>query len=233
MKTILALGVFLMLVFPSRSLAEGWTFGVDGGLAVPTQNFFPTNPGDAGTHSLPYFQSLNSSDGWIVSVDAYHSVWKGIDAGLVLSYVNMGAWADSPVFPSQGGPCCGVRTNLGTVESWDVLPSVRIHPWTFGHWTPFLEADLGWSWNQWSVQEGNFINASCCGFGARLSNALMVRGELGTDYRISHNVSLESLVGLSQSDPLGSVDLPQGTGGMDEEFNLTFFFVSVGVRFNL
>jgi hypothetical protein len=227
MKTLLVIA--FLILFPMSARADGWTFGFDGGLAVPTQNYFPTNPGDAGTHSIPYFQALEASEGWMISTYVTHSVIKPwINLGILGSYDTTGASANSLFAPSALCHCPlsgGVKTNLGTLEAWSLMPYLRVNPWTFGSWTPFFGFGLGWSWNQWNTKGWPPYSAS-------ISNAFVTRIELGTDYRISDHFSLESLIGFVESDPLASVNLPGDQGGMDQEFQMSLFFFEIGVSFN-
>ena len=134
--------MFLVLFYLSsctEAHAGDWSFGIDGGIAVPTQNYFPTNPGDGYLRSIlppgyqsSYFQALEASEGWMVSVYALRSVTPWLDLGIEGVYDTTGASATGPVDPSQyrGG---AVKTNLGMIETWGVLPYLRIHPWTFGN----------------------------------------------------------------------------------------------------
>ena len=238
MKTIIALILSLFLASPVY--ASGWSFGLDGGLAVPTQNYFPTNTGDGGNDSLPYFGALESSEGPIVSAYATHTIGKDwISLGILGSWDNTGAFAISPVTPGvyngtiqkrgyqyEGS---GVKTNLGTIESWQIMPYLRFSPWTFGSITPFLGIGFGLSWNQWNNQWNKGIGS----YSASISNGLATRAELGLDFHYSALLSVESMIGIDQNDPLGSVNLPFGNGGMDQEFNMTFFFCEIGIHFSL
>lgn len=232
MKTIIALIVSLFLASPVY--ASGWSFGLDGGLAVPTQNYFPTNTGDGNTHSLPYFQALEASEGWMVSAYALHTFWKPwLHLGMLATYDTTGTSSTGPVTPNQypGSPSTGTKTNLGMVNTIALMPYLRISPWTFGNWTPFLGLGLGWSWNQWNVQSGlKLPNQS---FSAGISGALVTHIELGADYRLSDHFSLEGLMGFVENNPLASVALPSNTGGMDQDFQMSLFFVQVGFHFSL
>ena len=231
MKTIIALVISLFIVSPAY--ASGWSFGLDGGLAVPTQNYFPTNTGDGNTHSLPYFQALEASEGAIISAYVTHSIWKPwINAGLLGLYDTTGASSTSPVTPNQYGTGTGgAKTNLGMTDTWAVMPYVRISPWSFGNWTPFLGVGCGWSWNGWS--NPSTLKLPNGDFGARITGALITRMELGTDYSFSRLFGAEAMIGFQENDPLASVDLPSGTGGMDQEFQMSLFFVEIGIHFSL
>ena len=234
MKTVIAFILSLFLTSPVY--AGEWSFGVDGGLAVPTQNYFPTNTGDAGTHSLPYFQALEASEGAIISTYVVHSIWKPwFNLGLLGLYDTTGASAISPVDPAlyrrlkNNGT--GAKTNLGMVDTWAVMPYLRISPWTLGYWTPFFGVGCGWSWNVWS--NPSTLKLPNGDFGARITQALITRMEFGTDYSFSRNVEAEAMIGFQENDPLASVDLPNGVGGMDQEFQMSLFFVEIGAHFKL
>ena len=239
MKTIVAILFVLTLSIPAYA-ASDWTFGLDGGLSVPTQNYFPTNTGDAGTGSLPYFQALEASEGPMVSLYVLHRVGpRWFHLGLLGSWEETGASAVSPVTPgiinwSMNPPTrgqyyegSGVKTNLGMIETWEIMPYLRINPWTFGNVTPFFGLGIGISFNQWNTQ----FNSGIGSFSAKIDTGLPIRIELGADYRVGENLSLESLIGFQQQDPLGSVNLPYNAGGMDQEFNMSLFFVEVGFQF--
>ena len=240
MKTIFALIVSLFLVSPVY--AGDWSFGVDGGLAVPTQNYFPTNTGDGGTGSLPYFQALEASEGPMVSLYVQHTVGKPwIHLGLLGSWDETGTSAVSPVTPgiidwNMSPPArgisyegSGVKTNLGMVTTWEIMPYLRLDPWSFGIVHPFIGFGIGLSWNQWNTQ----FNRGIGSFGASIDNGLPIRIELGADVDITSSTAIESLIGFQQQDPLGSVNLPNNAGGMDQQFNMSLFFVEMGLRFNL
>lgn len=230
-RRFLSITVFLfLLAYCGPPAANAWDLGLDGGVTVPTQNVFPTNTGDINVHSIPYFQALNTSPGGMVSLYGYGDALPWLKAGLVLGWDDMNVSAQNPVEPSQGGPQYG-RTGLGNIETWTVLPSVRLHPWRFGQWMPFWEIDAGWSWNQWSVPNVDVIGNGAGTFSAGIADAFVVRSALGVDYDLSHGLAAEIEAGFQQSDPLGSVALSQGTGGMDQEFNLTFVFVQAGLHF--
>lgn len=223
------------VLFSQSAYGADWSVGVGGGLAVPTQNYFPTNTGDAGVHSYPYFNALEASEGWMLSIYGLHRIWKWADAGLTLSYDTTGASANAPVDPSQyalwpksqtPGP---VKTDLGKIETWAILPTLRVHHWDFGGWTPFLDIEGGYGWNQWSVPLESRIPGP---FSAAISPAVVVRGSLGVDYSIDQHTAVEWEIGFSQSDPLGSVQLPNSQGGMDQEFNLSFFYTTLGLHFS-
>ena len=239
MKTLVAIFFVLILSVPAHA-ASDWTFGLDGGLAIPTQNYFPTNSGGSGTDSLPYFQALESSEGPMVSLYILHRIGpKWLHVGILGSWEDTGASALSPVTPGiinnsmnpftrgQYYEGSGVKTNLGMIETWEIMPYIRINPWTFGNITPFLGLGIGISWNQWNTQ----WNSAITSYSATISTGLPIRIELGADYRIGSEFSLESLIGFQQNDPLGSVNLPQNASGMDQQFNLSLFFVEVGVKF--
>ncbi len=224
--------MFILLLFFFSSCtsarAEGWQFGLDGGLAIPTQNAFPTNSGDAGTNSVPYFNALEQSEGWIISVYATHTLVKPwIHLGVLGSFDTTGTSANSPIDPSQGG-MPGAKQNLGMVETWAVMPYLRLDPWTFGNWTPFLGLGLGWGWNQWNTQ-GDIPGP----FSSSISQTFVTRLELGTDYRMSNHFQLEGMIGGQINDPLANVALPNGQGGMDQNFNMILFFAEIGFRFGL
>ena len=234
MKTLVAILFVFTLSIPAHA-ASDWTFGLDGGLAVPTQNYFPTNTGDGGTHSIPYFQALEASEGAIVSAYIMHSVWKPwLNLGLLGLYDTTGASATSPIDPAIyhiQNYGVGAKTNLGMVDTWAVMPYLRVSPWMFGNWTPFFGVGCGWSWNGWNVP--STLNVPVGSFGARITQALITRMELGTDYSFSRNVGAEAMIGFQENNPLASVDLPDGGGGMDQEFQMSLFFVEIGVHFNL
>lgn len=240
MKTLLALFSSLFLVAPAY--AGSWDFGLGEGLAVPTQNYFPTNSGDAGTDSLPYFQALESSEGWMATAYITHTAGKPwIHLGILGSFDTTGASAVSPVTPGisdwwKAPPYrgiyyegSGVKTNLGILVSYQIMPYLRLDPWTFGNWTPFFGVGVGLSWNQWDTQ----FNSGIGSFSAKIANGLPVRVELGTDYALSSHFALESLIGFEQQDPLGFVNLPFNAGGMDQQFNMSLVFFEIGFHFTM
>lgn len=239
MKTLIALIATLFITTPVY--AGSWDFGLDGGLAVPTQNYFPTNSGDYTTDSYPYFQALEASEGWMTSAYITHTVGKPwIHFGILGSFDTTGASSTSPVMPGimrnidnnmgihYSGSNPGLKTNLGMLESFQIMPYLRLNPWTFGNWTPFFGLGFGLSWNQWNVQSiGTYP------FTARISNGLPIRIELGTDYALSSHFGLESLLGFEQQDPLGLVNLPFNVGGMDQQFNMSLVFFEIGFHFTM
>ncbi len=227
--------LFVMLLLPASAISSDWQFGIDGGMAVPTQNYFPTESGDGDLRAVlhaplqfDYFHALEASEGWMVSIYATHTLlvpWFHV--GVLGSYDTTGTSANAPVDPSEyvSG---AVKTNLGMVETWAIMPYVRIDPWTFGNWTPFFGAGFGYGWNQWNTQ-GDIPGP----FSSSISQTFVTRLELGTDYRMSDHFSLEGMMGGQINDPLVLVALPNGQGGMAESFNMTLFFVEVGVQFSL
>ena len=230
--------IVLILILSSPAYASGWSFGLDGGLAVPTQNYFPTNTGDGSTHSIPYFQALESSEGAIVSAYITHSVWKPwINIGILGLYDTTGASAISPIDPAMynafydGHYRGGVKTNLGMTNTWAAMPYIRLSPWSFGNWTPFFGVGVGLSWNGWDVP--STLNVPVGSFGARIAQGLITRIELGTDYSFSSFLGAEGMIGFQENDPLASVNLPEGVGGMDQEFQMSLFFVEIGFHFSL
>lgn len=233
--------MFLLLLFFFSSCtsahASSFNFGLDGGLAVPTQNYFPPYLGDANDQFYNYNNALEASEGYILSGYVTHRIWKGIDGGVLFSYDSTGASAPTPFFPGSVGPRqegSHVKQNLGDVYTYGLLAYTRIHPWTFGNWQPFFGAGLGWSWNQWVT--GNPQNMKVdngTGFSAHVSDAVMTRLELGTTYRVSDHFALEGMIGGQINDPLTEILLPGPGGGTDENMNLILFFVQVGVHFSL
>ncbi len=250
MKRIL-FSFFLILFSVSPSFAgPNWIFGLDGGLAVPTQNYFPlsgltTYPSWFPHQNTYYFHDLEASEGWMIDLYGYKRITPWLYLGLLGSYDTTGASANAPVSPSaylQYPNTGAVKTNLGMVETWALLLGTRIEPWTFGRWTPFLGLAVGNGWNQWIVpslgapwtETGIYAPLNHNGtFSAHLSDAIVTRLELGTDYRISDAFSLEATMGGQINDPLARIDLPRDQLGMDQNFNLILFFVNVGVQFNL
>lgn len=97
---------------------------------------------------------------------------------------------------------------------------------TWGSLTPFFGVGTGWGWNQWVTQ-------GLPPYSARIANALVTRMELGLSWGVSEHLALESVIGFQENDPLGSVNLPYNAGGMDEEFQMSFFFAEIGFRFSL
>lgn len=238
MKTIV---VILFLLFATPAYAGNWTIGIDGGAAIPTQNYFPAYVGDQNSidyktgQDINYQNPLEASTGYMISGYVLHSLWKYIDAGFLYSYDSTASGAPEPFFPANYQSPHGtfhfpgaVKIPLGNAVTNAGFLYTRIHPWIFGSWEPFFGAGIGFSFNQWLTPVGTVDRTN---FHAHVADAVATRLELGTDYKISEHFNLEALMGGMINDP--SVQIWWPDNGTDQRMNMILFFVQVGVNFKL
>ena len=243
-RTIITFFLLGSLLSAPYAFAGDWSFGVDGGIAVPTQAYFPAYIGDAiGTGHpsvapdgavIDYQEPMNAGPGWMISAYALHRITSWLDAGLLYSYDNTGASAPEPFLPWQSMIVNGMvyRTGevvgLGNIETNAVFAYTRIHQWTWGSWIPFLGLGLGVAWNTWMTPQYLVDDVQ---LQAHVSDAIATRLELGVDYALSDHFGLEFVAGGQINDPETEIVFPMN--GTDQRMNLILFFAEAGVHFTL